>query len=133
MALLILSSPPSLNQTRKMGFFFFAQIPLFPQLKFKLDVWPTSCHMSTHVRVQFWLEATHSTSVQVQIISHELNSSHFSTSEIFVNNLIPRSHWTPITPKNVEIRLSRNSTKFVWVTRFHKTNPMVRYVLSSEF
>ena len=118
-------------KTRKNGL-FLALIPLLSQLKFKLDVWPMSCHVSTLVRVRFLPEAIYFVSVQVKIISHELNSSHFPTSEIFVNNLVPGSHWTPVTPKNVKIRLSRNSTKVAWVTRFHKKNPMVRSILSSE-
>ena len=32
----------------------------------------------------------------------------------------------------VKIRLSRNSTKFAWVTRFRETIPTVEFVLSSE-
>ena len=50
----------------------------------------------------------------------------------FINNLVPGSHWTPITPKNVKIRLSRNLMKFVWVTRSRKTNPIVSSVSSFE-
>ena len=121
----------SLDQTRKIGF-FFSLIPLLSQLKFKLDMWPMSCHVSTFVQVQFWPEATHFASVQVQITSHETNSSQFPTSDIFVNNIVLRSHWTPITPKNVKIRQSRNLTKFVWETRFYQTNPTAKSVLSSE-
>ena len=63
---------------------------------------------------------------------NELNSSHFSTSDIFVNNLVPESHWIPVTLKNVKIRPSRNSMKFVWVTRFRETNPTVNSVSSSK-
>ena len=88
-------------------------------------MWPTSCYVYTLVQVRFWPEAIYSISIHVQIISHELNSSHFPTFEIFVNNLVPGSHSTPITPKNVKIRLSQNSIRFVWVTRFHETNPTV--------
>ena len=57
-----------------------ALIPLLPQLKFKLDVWPMSCHVSTIVRVRFWPKVIYCILVQVQIISHELNSSRFLTS-----------------------------------------------------
>ena len=131
MALLFTSSPLYHDQNQEIGS-FFALIPLLSQLQLKLNVWATSCHMSTLVQVQFRLEAIYSASVQVQIISHELNPSHLPTFEIFVNNLVLESHSTPITPKNVKIRLSRNSMKFVWMTRFHKTNPTVRSVSSSE-
>ena len=51
-----------------------------------------SCHMSTLIWIKFFPEATHSVSVQVQILSCELNSSNFPNSEIFVNNLVLRSH-----------------------------------------
>ena len=106
----------------------FALIPLLSQLKLKLDVWPTSCHVSTLARVRLWPEATHSASVQVQIISHELNPSHFPIFKISVNNLILGSYSTTITLKNMRIRLSRNSMKLVWVTRFLETNPTVSSV-----
>ena len=91
-----------------------------------------SCHVSTHAQVRFWPEVIYFISIQVHIISHKLDSSHFSTSKIFLNNLVPGRHWTPITPKNVKTRLSRNSIKFVWVTRFRETNPMVGSISSSE-
>ena len=80
----------------------------------------------------FGSKVIYSIFIQIQIISHEINSSHFSTSEIFVNNLVLGSHWAPITPKNVKIRLSRNSMKFVWVTISCETNPTVSSVSSSE-
>ena len=50
----------------------FALIPLLSQLKLKLDMWPTSCHVSTLVWVRFRPEAIYSVSVQVQIISLNL-------------------------------------------------------------
>ena len=53
---------------------------------------PTSCHMSTLVRVRFRPEAIYSASIQVPILSYELNPSHLQTFEIFVNNLVPKSH-----------------------------------------
>ena len=109
-----------------------ALIPLLSQLKFKLDVWPTSCHMSTLVQVRLWPEEFYFVTSQVQIISHELESSHFLTFEIFVNNLVPEGHWTAVTTKNVKIRLSWNSMKLIWVTRFCETNPTVSSVSSSE-
>ena len=40
-------------------------------------------------------------------------------------------HPTPVVSKNVKFLLSRNSTKFVWVTRFRETNLVVRSVSSS--
>ena len=93
-------------------------------------MWPTSCHVSTLAQVRFWPEATHFASVQVPIVSHELNPIHFLTFEISINILVPESHSTPITLKNVRIQLSRNSTKFVWVTRFHeKSNIEFRFVI----
>ena len=104
---------PSLSRSRPRNGLFFALIPFLSKLKLKLDVWPMSCHVSTLARVRFWPKATHPVSVQVQIISHELNASHFSTFKIFVNNLVPGSHSTHITSKNVKNRLSRNSMKFV--------------------
>ena len=50
----------------------------------------------------------------------------------FRKNLILGSHWTLAIPKDLKFRLSRNSKKFVWVTRFCGTNPTVRLVSSSE-
>ena len=88
--------------------------------------------MSTLVQVRFLPEVIYFISVQVQIISHELNSSHFPIFKIFVNNLVPRSHWTPITPKNMKIQLSRNLKKIVWVIRFRERNPTVNSISSSE-
>ena len=38
----------------------------------------------------------------------------------------------PITSNFVKIRLSQNSTKFDWVSRFRETNSTVKSVLSSE-
>ena len=91
-----------------------------------------SCHVSTLAPVRFWQEAIYSVSFQVQIISHELNPSHFSNFKVFINDLISGSYSTPTTSKNVKIRLSRNSTKFVCLTRFRETNPTVSSVSSSE-
>ena len=41
-------------------------------------------------------------------------------------------HLTPGVSKDVKFRLSRNSTKFDVVARFHETIPMVKSVSSSE-
>ena len=41
-------------------------------------------------------------------------------------------HPTLVASKNVKFRLSRNSKKFIQATKFHKTNPTVRSVSSSE-
>ena len=38
----------------------------------------------------------------------------------------------PIASNFVKIRLSHNSTKFDWVTRFRETNSTVKSVSSSE-
>ena len=129
---LLFPSPLSLSIKPRNWALFFSIIPLLSQLKFKLDVWTTSCHVSTLVRVRFWPEAIYFIFVQVQIISHELDSSDFPTSKIFVNNIVPGNHWKLVFPKNVKIRLSRNSMKFIWITRFCKKNPTMSFVLSSE-
>ena len=50
----------------------------------------------------------------------------------FSKNLAFRVHSTLVASKFVKIRLSRNSTKFVWVTRFLEMIPMVNSVSSSE-
>ena len=41
-------------------------------------------------------------------------------------------HPTPDVSKNMKFRLSRNSTKFDRVTRFHEKNSMVKFVSSSK-
>ena len=41
-------------------------------------------------------------------------------------------HSTDVASNFVKIRLSRNSTKFDWVTRFHETNSTVKSVSSSK-
>ena len=38
----------------------------------------------------------------------------------------------PVASKNVKFRLSQNSMKFSWTTKFRETNPTMRSVLSSE-
>ena len=92
----------SLSRVKQQEWALLPLISLFVQLKLKLNGWPTLRHVSTIVRVRFWPKAIYSVSVHAQIISHELNPSHFPTFEIFVNNLVPRSHATPINPKNVK-------------------------------
>ena len=58
----------------------------------------------------------------VQFILNELNSSHFLTSEIFIKISSLKSLMA-YHPKNRKIfRLSHNSTKFFWVTRFREMN-----------
>ena len=73
LALLFLSFPLSIKPGNGL---LFTLIPRLSKLKFKLDLWPTSCHMSTLVRVRLRPEAIYFISVQVQVISHELDSSH---------------------------------------------------------
>ena len=107
----LFSSLSCVNRQEKWALFVI--IPLLSQLSLSWMCGPrrATCPPS-------WLETIYSVSIQVQIISHELNPSHFPIFEIFVNNLVPGSHSTPITPKNVKIRLFRNSTKFVGLLDF---------------
>ena len=47
---------------------------------------------------------------------------------MYFDTCLAMCHLTLIASKNVKFLLSQNSTKFVWVTRFHMTNPVVRFV-----
>ena len=71
-------------------------------------------------------------SIQVQFILNEINLSYFLTPNI----LIKSCPWESLDvryPENREkIRLSQNSTKIFWITRFRETNPLVKFFLSSE-
>ena len=49
-----------------------------------------------------------------------------------VDTWLSMCHPTPVVLKNVKFRLSWNSTKFAWATKFHETNPTVRSVSLSE-
>ena len=68
-------------------------------------------------------------SVYVEFIFYELNSSHFPNFRDFRKNPVSSSRWTPVTPKNMKIHQSQNSTKFVSVTRFCEMKPTMRSVL----
>ena len=50
----------------------------------------------------------------------------------FSKNIIFGVHSMPVASNFVKIRLSQNSTKFDWVTRFRETNSMVKSVSSSK-
>ena len=68
----------------------------------------------------------------VHFILNELNPNNFLTSEIFVKILSLKSLVT-YHPENRKIfRLSHNSTKIFWVTRFRETNLTAQSVSSSE-
>ena len=68
----------------------------------------------------------------VQFILNELNSSYFLTLEILLKISSLKSLAT-YHPENRKIfRLSQNSTKLFWVTRFRETNLTAQSVLSSE-
>ena len=71
-----------------------------------------------------------SVSVPFILNGNSLNISHF----LGFSSKIPFSgvHSMPVTSNFVKIRLSQNSTKFDWVTRFRKTNSTVKSVSSSE-
>ena len=72
------------------------------------------------IRIRFSPEPIYFFSVQ--FILNELSSSHFLTSEIFVKISSLKS-LIAYHPKNRKIfRLSQNSMKLFWVTRFRKTN-----------
>ena len=51
---------------------------------------------------------------------------------IFFKIFVYWVHLMPIASNFVKIRLSQNSMKFDWVTRFHETNSTVKSVSSSE-
>ena len=50
----------------------------------------------------------------------------------FSKNLFFGVHSMPVASNFVKIRLSQNSTKFDWVTRFRETNSTVKSVSSTE-
>ena len=58
----------------------------------------------------------------VQFSLNELSSSHFLTSEIFVKMSSLKSLVTYYPETRKKFRLSQNSMKIFWVTRFHETN-----------
>ena len=71
------------------------------------------------IRVRFWPEIIYLVSVQVQFILNELYLSYFLTPEILIKISSLGITRRPLPPKIVKkIRLSRNSTKILWVTRF---------------
>ena len=82
------------------------------------------------IRVRFFPEKFYLFSVH--FIVNELRSSHFLTFEIFVkiSSLKSLANYYPEIRKI--FRLSQNSTKFFWVTRFRETNLMAQSVSSSE-
>ena len=68
----------------------------------------------------------------VHFILNEFSPSHLLTFEIFVKILSLKSLVT-YHPENRKIfRLSHNSTKLFWVTKFRETNLTAQSVLSSE-
>ena len=73
-----------------------------------------------------------SVTVQVQFILIELNLSYSLTPEILVKISFLGLLNNPPPKEIMKIRLSGNSTKSYWVTRFCKTNPTVKSVSSSE-
>ena len=79
------------------------------------------CHMITCIKWQF--------SHHMDLMPCAPLSFHVATTwSCYVAPLLV----SPDTLKNVKFRLSRNSTKFNWVTRFRETIPMVKSVLSSN-
>ena len=103
----------------------------FPFL-FKFKSWPTLHHVFTLAWVHFCPETIYFISVQVQIIFYELDSNCLPTSKILLKISSLRVTGRPVTSKKVKIRLSRNSMKFIWVTRFRERNPTIRSVSSFE-
>ena len=94
-----------------------------------------SCHVSTTCTGPFLprndLFCSGSSSNYFKLILLKL----FSTFKIFffLKNPAFEVNQTPIdSKKNVKFQLSRNLTKFVWVTRFCEMNLTVRSVSSSE-
>ena len=82
------------------------------------------------IQVPFYPETIYFFSVH--FILNELSPSHFLTSEIFIK-ISPLKSLMTYHPENRKIfRLSQNSTKFFWVTRFCETNLTVQSVSSSE-
>ena len=68
----------------------------------------------------------------IQFILIELNSNHFLTFEIFVKISSLKSLATNHPEIRKIFRLSQNSTKHFWVTRFRETNLTMEFVSSSE-
>ena len=82
------------------------------------------------IRVRFCPETIYLFSVH--LILNKLNPNHFLTSEIFLKILSLKSLAT-YHPENRKIfRMSQNSMKLLWVTRFRETNLTAQSVSSSE-
>ena len=65
-------------------------------------------------------------------ILNELSSSHFLSSEIFVKSSSLKSLTVYHSENRKIFRLSLNSTKLFWVTKFHETNLTAQSVSLSE-
>ena len=108
-----------------------SQILFCSHLMLKLDMWPTSRHASATRSSSFMLRNNLFHLVEVQVILNELYLIYFPILRFF--SKIPFFfHQAPDAPKIMKIRLSRNLTKFVLVTRFCETNPTVRFVSLPE-
>ena len=73
---------------------------------YTLDTWLTSHHVSPLARVRFYPITIYFVPVQVQIILYELHLNYFTIFKIFFKNLVFGIHRTPVTPRNMKIRLS---------------------------
>ena len=105
-------------------FFFFFLLLVFLLLLF----WKHGTYC--FIQVSFYPETIYFFSVH--FILNELSPSHFLTFDIFVKILSMKSLAT-YHPENRKIfRLSHNSMKFFWVTRFRKTNLTSQSVSSFE-
>ena len=105
------------------SFYFFCFYPLIIIIIIILDTY-------YFIRVCFYFETIYFFSIH--FILNELSPSLFLTSEIFVKISSLKSLAT-YCPENCKIfRLSKNSTKLFWVTRFRETNLMAQSVSSSE-
>ena len=96
-----------------------------------MDTWPTSRHVShffgsVFASKQFILLGFSSIYLKWKFFKYLIFFWDFS------KNLVFGVYTIPVASNFVKIRLSWNSTKFDWVTRFRETNSMVKFVSSFE-
>ena len=93
----------------------------------------STCSIFFHFLIRFSSETNHFVPVSISfiIIEYSLNIYHFSR---FFSNPVFNFHSIPVRRLEIRkiFRLSRNSTKFDMLDRFHETNLTAQSVSSSE-
>ena len=123
-------SPPDALSPFLLFFFSFLSFILFFYYYYYYYYYYFGYSSYCFIQVPFYPETIYFLSVH--FILNELSPSHFLTSEIFIKISSLKSLVT-YHPKNRKVfRLSQNSTKLFWVTRFRETNLTAQPVSSSE-